>query len=205
METFSTLLALCAGNSPVTGEFPAQMPVTPSLDVWCYLLICIWTNGWVNNRDAGDLRRYRAHYDVRVMWGMLRHWTLCVYSPKRAHSLRWRHNGTIASQITSLTIVYSTVYPDADQRKHQSSASLAFVRGIHRGPVNSPHKRPVTRKMFPFDDAIMLQYQMEPIWQTVCRSGINYFRNRSHGEHVILRSIDMLIEMKHGLLNKFKS
>ena len=46
----------------------------------------------------------------------------------------------IAAQITSLTIVYSTVYSDADQRKHQSSASLAFVRGIHRGPVNSPHK-----------------------------------------------------------------
>ena len=63
--------------------------------------------------------------------------------------------GAIASQITSLTIVYSTVYSDADQRKHQSSASLAFVWGIHRGPVNSPHKWPVTRKMFPFDDAIM--------------------------------------------------
>ena len=63
--------------------------------------------------------------------------------------------GAIASQITSLTIVYSTVYSDADQRKHQSSASLAFVWGIHRGPVNSPHKWPVTRKMFPFDDVIM--------------------------------------------------
>ena len=61
----------------------------------------------------------------------------------------------ITSQITSLTIVYSIVYSDADQRKHQSSASLAFVRGIHRGPVNSPHKWPVTRKMFPFDDVIM--------------------------------------------------
>ena len=61
----------------------------------------------------------------------------------------------IVSQITILTIVYSTVYSDADQRKHQSSASLAFVWGIHRGPVNSPHKWPVTRKMFPFDDVIM--------------------------------------------------
>ena len=68
--------------------------------------------------------------------------------------------GTISSQITSLTIVYSTVYSDADQRKHQSSASLAFVRGIHRGPVNSPHKWPVTRKMFPFDDVIMLSFQI---------------------------------------------
>ena len=63
--------------------------------------------------------------------------------------------GTITSKITSLTIVCSIVYSDADQRKHQSSASLAFVRGIHRGPVNSQHKWPVTRKMFPFDDVIM--------------------------------------------------
>ena len=51
--------------------------------------------------------------------------------------------GAIASLITSLTIIFSTVYSDADQRKHESSASLAFVRGIHRGPV------------FPFDDVIM--------------------------------------------------
>ena len=63
--------------------------------------------------------------------------------------------GTIASQITSLTIVYSIVYSDADHKKHQSSASLAFARRIHRGPVNSPHKWPVMRKMFPFDDVIM--------------------------------------------------
>ena len=61
----------------------------------------------------------------------------------------------MASQITSLTIVYPTVYSGADQRKHQSSASLAFVRGIHCYPVNSPHKGPVMRKMFPFDDVIM--------------------------------------------------
>ena len=61
----------------------------------------------------------------------------------------------MGSQITSLSIVYSTVYSGADQNKHQSSASLAFVWGIHRGPVNSPHKWPVTRKMFPFDDVIM--------------------------------------------------
>ena len=62
---------------------------------------------------------------------------------------------TMASQITSLTIVYSTVYSSTDQRKHQSYASLAFVRGMHRWPVNSLHKGPVTRKMLPFDDAII--------------------------------------------------
>ena len=64
----------------------------------------------------------------------------------------------MVSQITSLTTAYSAVYTGADQRKHQSSASLAFVRGIHRGPVNSPHKWPVTRKMFPFDAVIMSPY-----------------------------------------------
>ena len=60
--------------------------------------------------------------------------------------------GAMASQITSLAIVYSTVYSGVDQRKHQSSASLVFVQGIHRWSVNSPLKWPVTRKMFPFDD-----------------------------------------------------
>ena len=71
----------------------------------------------------------------------------------------WHYNDVImsamVSQITSLTIVYSTVYLGAYQRKHQSSASLAFVWGIHRGLVNSPHKWPVTRKIFPFDDVII--------------------------------------------------
>ena len=59
-------------------------------------------------------------------------------------------------------MVYSTVYSDTDQRKHQSSASLAFVRGIHREPVYSLHKWPVTRKVFPFDDVIMNGREM---WQ----------------------------------------
>ena len=63
--------------------------------------------------------------------------------------------GNVASQITSLTIVYTTVYSDADQSKHQSSETVAFVWGNHRGPVNSLQKWPVTRKMFPFDDVII--------------------------------------------------
>ena len=62
METFSALLAICAGNSPVPGEFTTQKPVTRSL-----MFTCVWINGWVNNREAGDLRRYWAHYGVTVM------------------------------------------------------------------------------------------------------------------------------------------
>ena len=65
--------------------------------------------------------------------------------------------GTMASQITTLTIVYSTLFSGADKRKYQSSASLALVRRIHRGPVISPHTWPMTRKMSPFDDVIMSQ------------------------------------------------
>ena len=68
--------------------------------------------------------------------------------------------GAVASQITSLTIVYSTVYSDADQRIHQSSVSLAFMRGFHWRLVNSPRKCPVTRKMVPFDDVIMYMYKV---------------------------------------------
>ena len=74
----------------------------------------------------------------------------------------FRHNyydvvmGAMASQITSFMSVCPTVYSGTNERKHQSSESLAFVRGIHRWPVNSPHKGSVTQKMFPFDDVIMI-------------------------------------------------
>ena len=66
--------------------------------------------------------------------------------------------GAVASPVTSLTTVYSSVHSGVDQRKHQSSAPLAFVWGIHRWLVNCPHKCPVTRKMFPFDDVIMERF-----------------------------------------------
>ena len=81
------------------------------------------------------------------------HWRDCRNA---RDALQWRHNEHNASQISSFTIVYSNVYSGADQGKHQSSASPTFVRGIHRWPVNSPHKGQVRRKMFPFDDVIMM-------------------------------------------------
>ena len=62
----------------------------------------------------------------------------------------------MASQITGILIVCSTLSSSADQRKHQSSVWLAFVSGIHQWPVDSPHKGPVIWKMFPFDDIIMI-------------------------------------------------
>ena len=78
----------------------------------------------------------------------------------------------MVSQLTGVSIVCSTVDSGADERKHQSSASLAFVRGIHRWPVNSPHKGPVTCKMFPFDDVIKcgkrLWQDKKTIWSVFC-------------------------------------
>ena len=86
--------------------------------------------------------------------------SFCNFGWPRRCQTNWIHYSDVimnsmASQITGISMVCSTVCSGADQRKHQSSASLAFVRGIHRWPVNSPHKRAVTRKMFPFDDVIV--------------------------------------------------
>ena len=86
METFSALMALCAGNSPVTGEFPAQRPVTRSFDVFS---IWDWMNGWVNNREAGDLRPHRAHYDVTVM---KQEWSLHMQAVPETISPRYHDN-----------------------------------------------------------------------------------------------------------------
>ena len=89
----------------------------------------------------------------------------------------WHYNDimmiAMASPITSLTSVYSTVYSGSDQRKHQSSASLSFSGGIHRWPVNFPHKGPVTRKMFPFDDVIMKQRNLYISVIFVCKVGVS--------------------------------
>ena len=82
METFSPLLDLCAGNSPVTDDFPTQRPVTRSL---MFSLICTLNNCWVNNREAGDLRRQRAHYDVVAMESHFSTTVIPVTKIKRYH------------------------------------------------------------------------------------------------------------------------
>ena len=76
-------------------------------------------------------------------------------------ALRWRHNER--NGVSNHQPVYSTVYSGEDQRKHQSSVSLAFVRGIPRWSVNSPHKWPVTRKIFPFNGVIMCMFGINAI------------------------------------------
>ena len=107
--------------------------------------------------------------------------SVSLQAPSHVHCYLVAHYNDVimdsmASQITSLTIVYSAVYSGADQRKHQSSASLAFVRGIHRRPVNSPHKWPVTPKMF---------HLMTSSWTgTRLRNSCNHC---NHGNHHAIR------------------
>ena len=67
MQTFSVLLALCVGNSPAPGEFLLKGQWRGAL---MFSLICVWINGWVNNRENGDLRRYQSHYNVIAMTGL---------------------------------------------------------------------------------------------------------------------------------------
>ena len=99
-------------------------------------------------------------------------------------------------QITSVAIVWSTICSGADQRKHQSSASLAAVRGIHRWPVESPHKGPVTREMFSFDDVIMQRWYMYALCLTPSR---HQARACNHDDQVsdIMRRMKIYFCVQH--------
>ena len=138
------ITGLCAGNPSVTGEFPAQMG---------------------SNMENVSIRWHHHIWNLPHSYFQSLHQTPYLHLFLVINYCKLHYDdvimSAIASQITSLTIVYSTVYPGADQNKHQSSVSLAFEWGIHRGPVNSPHKWPVTRKMFPFDDVIMYGKSLE--------------------------------------------
>ena len=124
-----------------------------------YGLITVW---WIKRVSIKIITQ-----NLKVSFIMLGH-RLCYYPYPHGSvtgrdfipwTINFHYNDVImcpmASQITGLAIVYSIVHLSADQRKHQSSALLAFVKGIHWRPVNSPHKGPVSRKMFLFDDVIM--------------------------------------------------
>ena len=118
-----------------------------------------YVDGWTESMSCYHVQQYVKLIKIRL-W-------------KASKLLRSNQNGrhsaghinisrrivTVSSQITAVSIISSTVCSDADQRKYQISASLAFVRGIHWWLVNSPHNEPVTRKFFPFDDGIMLLFE----------------------------------------------
>ena len=93
-------------------------------------------------------------WQFRAIWVTTSiYYTYCIFIITVASLWAWWHLKTPASRLFTQPFIQG-----ADQRKYQSSASLAFVRGIHRWPVNSPHQGPVTRKMFPFDDVIMCSF-----------------------------------------------
>ena len=135
--------------------------------VFCYIFtVNIWITGKQNDKQLDEPVMIMI-YDTSELWivtidqgniNIENHFTCQV--PEKHTILEHYSNAVMtvmASQITSLTIVYACIYWGTGQRKHQSSASQAFVRGIHRWQMNSPQKEPVTRKMFSFDDVIMYE------------------------------------------------
>ena len=114
---------------------------------------------------------------VNVEWNLSESLSIWLYAYATPMTITEVHYSDVimsamASQITSLTIVYSTIYSGADQRKHQSSTSLHGLC-VHRGLVNSPHRGPVTRKMLPFDDVIVnLVHLINGDVATLSKSGL---------------------------------
>ena len=123
--------ALCTRNATTISEYVSQLQ-----EQRCIHVPLVWFN--IEN----DSRTLQTKHDDVSQWKHFpRYWPFVrgihrslLNSPQKG---QWR-----GALMFSLIFVYSTV----DQRKHQSSTSLAFVRGIHRWPVNSPHKWPVTRE-----------------------------------------------------------
>ena len=155
----SHCLSRCPELSLVIGSVAWQILHCLNTNAYSHdTLLCIRTNSSANTLPLYHITAMQLFPVVSPAWlgNKADLFTPTLYA---CDVMTWHYNDVIisamASQITSLTIGYSAVYSGTDERKHQSSASLAFVRGIHRGPVNSPHKCQVTRKMFPIDDVIM--------------------------------------------------
>ena len=143
------LKSVSHGGSTVLVQSSSQWSTT-----WVVKNASSHDTDFVVTRGAGDCRNRPTLLSLVAPIGVittvtakLSSWRFSVFSGGTSHYCDVIM-GAMASQIISLTIVYSTVHSGADQRKHQSFASLAFVRGIHRWPVNPPHKWPVTRKSF---------------------------------------------------------
>ena len=133
-----SLLTLLDGNPSVIGIITHKERVMRTFDFWQWDL----TGCRTSSRFAGDMRLYSYEVHWFSFWYNLHHWL--HYNDVIMSSM--------ASQITGVSIGCSNICSGGDQRKHQSSASMAFVRGIHLWPRNSSTKGSVTRKMFPFDD-----------------------------------------------------
>ena len=149
---------LCETNPMITVWFPYTKAVIKCTHTLTTLLMIPMQKTSIGVRRGHECERMFTSLRSLALLSCLRHTIDLEPVVPREHLRNHFGNvimGAIPSQITSLNIFYSTVCSDTNQRKYQSSASLAFVWGIHWGPVNSPHKWPVTPKMFPFDDVIM--------------------------------------------------
>ena len=140
IKTFSALLAICAGNSPVTGEFTSERPVTGCFDVF---LIYVWTNGWANNRNTGDLRCHCAHYDVTVMY-------TDGYLPQRGPQALPVHPRYLQDRLLhrGSVLCASVGRNNISLWRHQMetfSALRAFCDGNPPVTGGFPSQRPVTR------------------------------------------------------------
>ena len=126
----------------------------------------------------------RRHFKIHFL-----KWKLWYFITMTSSWVWWRFRSP-ASRL------FTTIYSGADQRKHQSSASLAFVRGIHRWPVNSPHKGPVTRKMFPFDDVIMSIETLPKVVRRIQLMSQHWFRScflpTKHGRVIIKQNTSIV-------------
>ena len=207
METFSSLLAICAGNSPVPGEFPAQRPVTRRFDVFFDLrpnkrLSKQWWCWWIET-PSRSLWRHRNGLPLVLLNGLsklaeiptihlsqqrkarkfnsnflqfsypqsisrsanhrssnnsqLEACLIPVYRPAWPldHSIQWRHNKRVIISDHQRFHCLLNCWIKRSSKKTSKLRVTGLCAGIHRWPVNSPHKRPVTRKMLPFDDVII--------------------------------------------------
>ena len=135
MESFSALLALCEGNSPITGEFPSQWTVTLSFDV--FFDLCL-DNGWANNRDTGDFRRHRPHYVVIVMTMLSALLVLCVgnlvvvslTNNAKPRCFLWRNPEESVEQTIKLPVIgtaMTLMWSQCDVFGNSLSASSKFL------------------------------------------------------------------------------
>ena len=190
IETFSALLALCVGNSPLTGEFPSQRPLTRSFDVFVdmRLIKCLSKQSWGWWFETASCSLWRHCNDEKPLLKPVIIQCNGAYWYGLWVTLQWRHSGHDgnASQIAGVSSVRSTVCSAADQRKHQSSAPLAFVRGIHQW-MDSPH----------YD---RWRHQMETFsaWRSIC-AGNSPIIGEFPAQRPVTRSFDVFFDLR---LNK---
>ena len=150
--------------------FNPKLPVTFGAEICSAMYMPVSLQFTVLSHQQAQRRFLSYKWCRKTLWSTTSRW-YHLQSPSGI-MVNYKHYcdvimGTMASRSTSLLIIYSTSHSGADHRKHQSSASLVFVRGIHRWTVNSPHKWSITRKMFPFVEVIIVNYRPAAIWINV--------------------------------------